>query len=185
MSVTEEKALLRKRLLQYRRSLSPQEKGNLDTRIAAHVLSDNDYLSAQTVFCYVSLPREIDTARILQDAVKRGKRIAFPRCRKYGRMNFYVVTSPDDLLPGIYGIPEPKETCPLCTPQPDDLCIVPCLAADRHGFRLGYGGGYYDRYLSIQRMRTIGLCYSACMTDALPTDAYDVALDKIITDKEV
>ena len=185
MSVTEEKALLRKRFQQFRISLSPQDKAELDERITAKILSDEAYRSAETVFCYVSVPQEIDTSRILADAAKCGKRIAVPRCGKNGQMDFHIVSSQDELVPGMYGIPEPKGSCPIYIPGPDDLCIVPCLAADRRGFRLGYGGGYYDRYLAANPAMTIGLCYSACATDLLPNDAFDVPLQRIVTDKEV
>lgn len=185
MFVTEKKAQLRKRFLQYRTSLSPREKAESDARITAQVLSSDAYLSAQTVLCYVSLPQEIDTTCILANALMCGKRIAVPRCRGNGQMDFFVISSPDDLLSGMHGIPEPKETCSLCTPQPDDLCIVPCLAADARGFRLGYGGGYYDRYLAQHPVRTIGLCHAASVTQTLPTDSFDIPLQKIVTEKEV
>lgn len=178
----DDKASLRKAFLQYRRSLSPQDKSALDARIAAQILCNETYLSAQTVFCYVSLPQEIDTSAILADAARRGKRIAVPRCRNNGQMDFYVVSSPNDLVPGSFGIREPKESCSMCVPDPDDLCIVPCLAADTRRIRLGYGGGYYDRYLAAHPTKTIGLCYSACVTEMLPTDEFDVPLQMIVTD---
>lgn len=179
------KDALRRTFLAYRQSLSAEEKSALDALIAERVLRDPAYLSAQTVFCYVSLPQEIDTAAILADARHRGKRIAVPRCRPHGQMEFYSISSRDELKPGIFGIPEPTDECSLCLPVKDDLCIVPCLAADRNGSRLGYGGGYYDRYLSAHPMHTICLCYSACLVDALVTESFDVPIERIMTDKEV
>lgn len=181
----EDKASLRKAFLQYRSFLSPQDKSAFDTNISVQILCNETYLSAQTVFCYVSLPQEINTVGILADAARRGKRIAVPRCRKNGEMDFCIVSSRNDLVPGVFGIPEPKESCSICVPHPDDLCIVPCLAADKRGFRLGYGGGYYDRYLAAHPTNTIGLCYSACITQTLPAEQFDVPLQMIVTDKEV
>ncbi len=157
----------------------------MDASITARVLQDETYLSAKTVFCYVSLPHEIDTRAILADAWRRGKRVAVPRCRKNGQMDFYSVSSPDDLSTGSFGIPEPKDGCTLCMPRDGDLCIVPCLAMDARGIRLGYGGGYYDRYFSLHSMRTIGLCYGACVTDALPAEPFDVTIQTCISEKEV
>ncbi len=180
-----QKDALRKKYLQYTLSLSPQDKSRMDASITARVLQSESYLSAQTVFCYVSLPHEADTRAILADAWRRGKHVAVPRCRGNGQMDFYTVSSEDDLSPGSFGIPEPKDGCAILFPQDGDLCIVPCLAADERGFRLGYGGGYYDRYLSLHPMRTIGLCYSACLTHALPCEPFDVMIQTCISEKEV
>ncbi len=180
-----EKDALRKSVLLYRKALPPQEKAALDAAIAARVLRSGAYLTAKTVFCYVSLPHEIDTRPILEDAWRRGKRVAVPRCRANGQMAFYAVDSFGDLSPGMLGISEPKEDRPLCLPQQSDLCIVPCLAASESGDRLGYGGGYYDRYLSGCSVRTVGLCYASCVTRAMPTEPFDVPLQMIVTEKEV
>lgn len=179
------KGTVRRNCLQSRRLLTDREKAALDRAIADKLLQSKMYLAARTILCYVSLPQEIDTQRIIADAVLRGKRVAVPRCGADRQMEFFYVTSEDDLAPGTFGIPAPKETCALCVPQQNDLCIVPCLAADRRGYRLGYGGGYYDRYLARRRMQTIGLCYSAYVKDTLPTDSFDVSLQTIVTDKEV
>lgn len=185
MSVIEEKAALRKAYLQFRRSLSSVAKNAMDAAIAAHVLHNDAYLAADTVFCYVSLPQEIDTHTILSDAWQRGKRVAVPRCRANGVMDFYAVSSFEDLLPGSFSIPEPKGSSPLCVPSFTDVCIVPCLSMDARGYRLGYGGGYYDRYLSLHPVRTIGLCYSANVNVQLPTDPFDIPIQTLITEKEV
>lgn len=185
MCINEEKARLRKFCIRYRASLADKEKTAFDSAITAKVLQSEAYLSAQMILCYVSLPREISTRGILSDAFKRGRRVAVPRCRKHGLMDFYILSSSDDLESGMLGIPEPKHTCEMYIPKADDLCIVPCLSADKRGFRLGYGGGYYDRYLSAHAVRTIGLCYSALIETSLPTDRYDVPVHRIITEKEV
>ena len=185
MSVSKEKAALRRAYTQYRRSLSGDEKAAMDTAVANQVLQTDAYLSAETVFCYASLPSEIDTYAILSDAWQRKKRVALPRCKKDGVMEFYSVSSINDLSCGMLGIPEPDPTCSLCIPSSKDVCIVPCLAVDTNGFRLGYGGGYYDRYLSLNPVKTIGLCYSACRTERLPTDSFDIPIQLVITEKEV
>ncbi len=157
----------------------------MDAAVVSHVLQNGMYLAARTVFCYVSLPQEIDTHPILLDAWSSGKRVAIPRCRKNGRMDFFIVRDQNDLLPGMRGISEPKDDRPLCVPLPDDLCIVPCLGMDRNGYRLGYGGGYYDRYLSKYAVRTLGLCYHACVIRDLPIESFDIKLQMFITEKEV
>lgn len=185
MPMNADKDALRKAYLRLRRSMPPQEKTGMDAAITARVLQNEAYLAAETVFCYVSLPHEVDTRAILSDAMRRGKRVAVPRCRKNGQMDFYVIDSIGDLSPGMRGIPEPKESCPVCMPKAEDLCIVPCLAADERGCRLGYGGGYYDRYLARYSMRTLGLCYSSCLLHALPSETFDISMQMIVFDKEV
>lgn len=157
----------------------------MDAAITAQVLQIDAYLTAGTVFCYVSLPHEIDTTPILTDAWARKKRVAVPRCREKGEMDFCLIESLDDLTLGSFGIAEPKDSCPLCVPVRTDVCIVPCLAADLRGCRLGYGGGYYDRYLTAHPVQTVGLCYHGCITETLPTDPFDVPLQILISDKEV
>lgn len=180
-----EKDALRSSFLRLRRSIPPDKKDLMDRKIGSRVLQSDAYQTAQTVFCYVSLPNEVDTRAIFADAWRRGKQIAAPRCCEQGRMDFFTVTSWDDLAAGMRGILEPKESCPLCLPQPDDLCILPCLAADERGFRLGYGGGYYDRYLSAHPVRTLGLCYASFVVSTLPTEPFDVPIQMRISDKEV
>lgn len=177
-----DKSALRKAFLLRRKQFLPQEKAEMDAAITAKVLQSDAYRTAQTVFCYVSVQYEVDTRAILADAWKRGKRVAVPRCRKNGHMDFYAVSSADELSPGMRGIPEPDEMCPLLYPQPSDVCIVPCLALDDRGFRLGYGGGYYDRYLAQYSMRTIGLCYAACRTTILPSESFDVPIQILVSE---
>ena len=158
----------------------------MDASITARVLQSEAYLSAQTVFCYVSLPHEADTRAILADAWRRGKHVAVPRCRGNGQMDFYTVSSEDDLSPGSFGIPEPKDGCAILFPQDGDLCIVPCLAADERGFRLGYGGGYYDRFLPLCTKAVIAaaaLCTQK--TELVPMEKTDCPMDRIFTDEEV
>ena len=185
MPVNAQKDALRKVYLRKRRSLPPQEKQAMDEAIARRVLQSEAYLAAKTLFCYVSLPHEIDTRAILADAWRRGKRVAVPRCGEKGQMDFFAVSSADDLSAGKYGIQEPNDGCALCVPDPADLCIVPCLAADERGFRLGYGGGYYDRWLSVHPVRTLGLCCGCCMTQTLPTEPFDIPIQILVSDKEV
>lgn len=179
------KDALRKAFTLYRESLCAEDKAAADAMIVSCVLHSEVYLSAETVFCYVSLPREIDTSPILSAAWRRGKTVAVPRCRKGGQMDFFAISSLDDLSRGTFGISEPGDDRPLCVPTVHDVCIVPCLAADAFGYRLGYGGGYYDRYLSLHPSKTIGLCYASCVAHALPHDEYDISLQMLITEKEV
>ena len=139
---------------------------------------------SSALLCYASRSDEADTWKILRAAWQRGKTVALPRCAKDGQMAFYRVSSESELQCGMLGIREPSAGCPLYLPTPDDLCIVPGLAFDRRGFRLGYGGGYYDRFLAEYPMHTIGLCYPNCLADVLPSEPFDIPVRQVICCKD-
>lgn len=171
------KAQLRTSLLAQRRRMT--DKVLLDRVIAQGVLESEAYRKAGTVFLYASMPHEIDTRIILESAWQTGKSVALPRCEANHTMTFYKVDGETALRAGAYGIQEPCETCVAVFPQAGDLCIVPALAVDIHGNRLGFGGGYYDRFLRRFPIPTMALCYTLC--DPLPTESWDVPMDSAMT----
>lgn len=126
---------------------------------------------AAAVFCFVSLPDEPDTGPLLRAAQAEGKRLFLPRV---AGQTLAAVPAPGagGLVPGAYGIWEP--TGPAAPLPPGTLALVPCLAADRAGVRLGRGGGYYDRFLAGFGGPRLLLCPRALLFDALPCDAWDV-----------
>lgn len=95
------------------------------------------------------------------------------------------ISSVADLTEQTYGIPEPGAHCPEIPPEQIDLCIVPALACDRLGYRLGYGGGFYDRFLCQTHAETAALCASSRFLDRLPADRFDIPCRTIITENEV
>lgn len=185
MPLSAQKQALRSEYMRCRRALTPERKRTLDRQIVSRVLQCDAYRNAQTIFCFVSMPHEIDTAPIFFDAWCSGKRTAAPRCRAHGEMDFFLIRSMQDLVPGAWDIPEPEGDCPLCLPDPKTLCIVPALAADARGNRLGHGGGYYDRYLAAHPVAALGICYSFCVSPALPGEPFDIPIDLWITDEPV
>ena len=124
---------------------------------------------------------EADPGLLLQALMLRGARIAFPRViAKDQALEFHLVPSDEILRPGSYGIHEPLAHWPRVIP---DILLVPLLAFDDHGNRLGYGGGYYDRTLAAMRgARAIGIAYAGQRMDFLPHDAHDYPLDAILTE---
>ena len=100
-------------------------------------------------------------------------------------MEFCVITSFSDLEKGMYGIYEPKKDCTVLEAEKitDSVLIVPGLCFNDEGFRLGYGKGYYDRFISRYKGYSIGVCYKEFMTDEIPTDEYDKPVDTVITDR--
>jgi len=130
---------------------------------------------------YHALPGEADPALLLQALVAKGCHIAFPRIVARGLpLDFHLVPDGEVLKPGAHGIHEPQAHWPSVMPH---LLLVPLLAFDGHGHRLGHGGGFYDRTLSAYRIRAIGLGYAAQEMESLPVEAHDMALDGILTER--
>ena len=171
----------------FRTSLSKEKKTRLDRRIAERFLTLPQYREAKTVLFYVSLPLEINTFSLMEQAFSDGKTVAAPRCVPGTReMEFYILRSIHDLAPGAFGVSEPKvESCEKLTDLSQSLCVVPALGFARDGYRLGYGKGYYDRFLARFLGRTVGLVYDACLKERLPHDNFDCRVRQILTENQI
>ena len=185
--IREVKSDLRSGFKNKRSSMSEHLKLNMDSEIQSRFLTLRQYSFCDTVFTYVSKDIEVDTLAIICAAWANGKRVAVPRCIKDTReMDFYYIESMDDLEEGSFGVLEPiEEKCEKVTDFSKGLCIVPGLSFDAEGYRLGYGKGYYDRFLSRFGGETVGLCYSNCIKWKLPHGRYDRAVDMIVTDRYI
>ena len=128
---------------------------------------------------------EINTRPVLEDLLKRGKQVGVPKCISKGIMEVYKIRSFDDLEPGKYGILEPKEGCEKISPKAIHLALIPCLSCSMKGERLGYGGGYYDRYLQQITGTQAVLCRTALMCDEIPMEAHDRTIDFVICEAGV
>ena len=170
---------------QARAALSASERTAQNQAIAARVLAEPAYQNAKTVFCYCSTAEEIDTYAILRDALAQGKTVCLPVPCGRGLMHAHAISDLAQLHPGKYDIPEPDKSCPVIPPHELELCIVPCLAADKAGFRMGYGGGYYDRYLLQTGAVRMLLCADARLFPQIPTGEHDVSCDILITESQV
>ena len=171
--------------------------------IAAALLKSELWTKAESVFLYVSVRKEPDTKALLAAAFGEGKRVYVPKCLPVSdssprRMIAVRIRSEDDLVPGPFGIPEPRAGLP----SPDDpegslpaealdLILVPCVAASADGIRLGHGAGYYDRFLSglpsTEKRAgglfpaTVCLCHEALLTENIPETELDVRMDFVVT----
>ncbi len=179
----EEKQALRKTLRALTDALSEEYIARSDRAIEKNVLTLNTWKQAKTVFIYISVGREPDTHDLLQAALSEGKTLAVPLTHADGVMDAHVITTFDDLRPGRLNIPEPGADAPILEPDQIDLIIVPCIAADRQGLRLGHGGGYYDRYLVMVKCPTVCLCREKLIQKTLPHDAYDIPVDIVVTEQ--
>ena len=176
-----DKKELRKHFSEVRRYAKDDLK---DDSIAARLLSLDDIKNADTVLLYASFGSEVDTWKITGKLIEMQKNIAFPKCGKNGHMTFHVVSGSSDLIAGAYGIPEPD----ISLPSPDitdrTVCIVPGLAFTENGSRLGYGGGFYDRFLEkYPAVTTLALAYEAVLTDKLPVESHDATVKYIVTEE--
>ncbi len=170
-----------------RTDMPDKVKISMDSEIQSRFLTLRQYIYCKTVFTYVSKDIEVDTLAIIRAAWANGKKVAVPKCISQTReMDFYYITSMDDLENGAFGVLEPIESrCEKATDFSKGLCIVPGLSFDAEGYRLGYGKGYYDRFLSKFEGDTVGLCYSNCIKWKLPHGYYDKPVDMIVTDRYI
>ena len=185
MDIRTYKNELRAMYSEKRNSLPTNEKTKLDDKIANRFLNMLSYRYANQILFYASTDAEISTVSIFEQALKAGKACYFPKCYENSQMSFYRVNSPDELVTDAFNIKAPVNESDIYTPQPSDIIIVPAMAYDVKGFRLGYGKGFYDRFLPDFMGTKIGLCYSDFMTDTLPKGRYDISVDIIVTEKKV
>ena len=155
-----------------------------DVSIYTQVISLLQYKDAKCVFCYVSKEPEVSTTKILEDILAKGKILAVPKCISKGIMVACEVQDIKQLTKDKFGIFEPKD-CKIVRPDDIDMAIIPCLSASKDGNRLGYGGGYYDRYLVGSDFVKVALCYEKMLECSIPVDNHDVKMDMLITEEKV
>ena len=185
MQISDEKDRLRK---EYRLIRSQAKTRDKDICIYERFVNSDAYKLSDTLFVYYSVKDEADTVNIIRTVLSDGKRVALPKCTdRNGNMEFYFIKDIDvSLTDGAFSLKEPdSRVCSKALPGKNNLCVVPALAFDKKGNRLGYGGGYYDRFLSNFKGRTVGLCYEECLCDRLPCESHDLKVDVIITDEKI
>ena len=137
--------------------------------------------AADTVMLFCGVGRELDTLPILEELLKRGKRVVYPVCLPGRQMETRAVSHAEELVPGRFGIPAPDEGCPIVPKEEIGVVLVPCLMCDRAGYRLGYGGGYYDRWLVGYEGFTVCICPRERLTDELPRDGFDIPVQLVLS----
>ena len=176
-----DKSALRRKILQQRQSLSILEWQTKSHSICDCLKTSALFQEAKTVLAYFSFRQEADLSALFN----LDKNWAFPSC--VGKSLVWHLWHPgDDLQSGRYGIKEPLSTATVISPSAADLILVPTVACDRFGYRLGYGGGFYDRLLSqYLTIPNIGVVFEFAYLDRLPKDDWDVQLDSICSDKSL
>lgn len=183
-----EKKQKRRELLEIRNFIPEQERAEKSRFIFMQLKELPEWKNAEVVFTYVSFGSEVDTILLIKECFKAGKKVAVPRVLDKTRMEFYYITSLDELKEGKWGILEPEGVeenladVSKVQSQMKLLMIMPGIGFDREGHRLGYGGGYYDRYLEkygANRFWKIGLAFEEQIQDIIVTDEYDVKVDGV------
>ena len=173
-----DKAQLRKEARAWRASLA-RAMPDLGARLAQHA-GALPVKPGQIIGAYHALPDEADPAALLEKLVELGVHIAFPRVAGKGLpLEFHRVPDGEMLRAGAYGIQEPASHFPVARP---DLLLVPLLAFDRAGHRLGYGGGFYDRTIARLKVPAFGIAHAAQEISSLPAESHDIALSGILTE---
>ena len=167
------------------KSLSEEYRISSGKKIIETIIKMPAYHEACVIFCFAGVRSEIDTKLLLVDALSNEKTLGLPKCRENNEMDVFSIRNLSELQKGFYGLLEPNDSCRLIAPEKIDLCIVPCLACDKEGRRMGKGGGYYDRYLSRCNGLKICVCREALILDEVPVDSFDVQMDIVVTEKNV
>ena len=183
-----EKQRLREERLAAREALSEQERSVLDDRITQKLLATSEYAEATTVLTYVSVSSEVSTRMFIECALRDGKTVAVPRCLPGHCLEFVAIVSLEQLVAAPFNLLEPAKELPALTEDQknNSICIVPAFLVDTKGYRLGYGAGFYDRFLSTYPGKKICLAYQQNLSQTmLPHTAFDVAVDVVITESDV
>lgn len=178
------KKAIRKEIFQRRKAASQESLDDWSNKIVEKVLQTQMYKECSTIYTYVAYKREVETKGLILQAWKDGKKVAVPRVEGEV-MNFYYITSLDELENSDMGIPEPKPVNPA-----DDefaLMVMPGVAFDKNMNRIGYGGGYYDRYLEEHtNLKRLAIAFEFQFVDGpLPTEPTDICPEMIITEENV
>lgn len=184
----EAKRAIRREMLEARRALSDSERAARSEAVCRNVAALSEYAQARSILFYMPIRGEVDVTPLLAEALRRGKRCALPRCAEGRSLRLFTVTDLGrDVAPGTWGIPEPAGAGAVeCTNERFSVILVPGVAFDRRGARIGYGAGYYDRLLrQAEGSLAVAPAYAFQVLDALPCCDWDRPVDRIVTEEAI
>ena len=179
------KGTIRKEILSIRNKMLPADVKSAGIIIANKFFDSEEFKKAEELLIYTSYNNEVDTYAIIKKSFEDNKKIAVPKVIDNGIMNFYYINSVNDLQPGYKGIMEPITNELLVSIHDNTLMVCPGAVFDKNLNRIGYGGGYYDRYMSNKKLFKIGLAYEFQIVESISVEEHDVKVDKIITEKRI
>jgi len=185
----EKKEDIRRRILKFRREQPEEERKRRTDRIAETVMACRWFLNARDIYCYIDFDGEVGTRKIIEEAWRLRKNVWVPRISGM-EMDFYNIMSFDGLEKNTFGILEPHKECPHkteCLPEEmKGLVIVPGVAFDEKRNRIGYGKGYYDRYLAAHpKLHTVAVAFELQIVERIEAEEQDVRLDMLVTERRV
>ncbi len=184
--ISEEKAMLRSHYKGMRRKMSRNYKKNLDLAIALNFLMSDLYIKTEHIFFYMATAYEVETRNMIKAALSCGKKVSLPYCTSNDTLEFYQIGSLDEVEEGSFGIFEPERNPEkLSLDFENSICVVPGLSFDPEGNRLGYGKGFYDKFLRNYSGISVGLCYASFVKWSIPVSNYDVPVDYLLTDSDI
>ena len=175
------KAELRKQVLQEMKAISQEQKQAIDQSLTERLLQHPFYQEAKVIATYLSFPHEFQTQELIEQALKDGKKVLIPKTYPKGRMDFVVYDS-QQLVKTSFGLLEPQGNLEVVDASQIDLIHVPGLAFTTEGYRIGYGGGYYDRYLKHFSGNTLSTVYPCQIRDFIPED-HDIPVQEVLIDE--
>ena len=184
-NMKDEKKAMRAAWRAKREAVSPEDKAAWDARICDVITSCASYRYAEVILAYAAFGFEIDVNPVIDRALRDGKRVALPRTYGRGEMTFRYITDRGALEEGMYGILCPSDSCPAYEGAPATLCLVPGIVFDKHGLRIGYGGGYYDRFLRASEVTPLGVIYRSFVLPTLPGGHYDHFVTALATERGI
>jgi 5-formyltetrahydrofolate cyclo-ligase len=182
-----DKKLVRKQMIEVLKEVSKPIYEDYSYKIANQLFQDGDWKQANVIGLTVSKFPEVDTYQIIRKAWEQGKKVVVPKCYpKDKKMIFYLLSEFSQLESVFYGLLEPKEDCTVAVDAREiNLMIVPGLAYTKEGYRIGFGGGYYDRYLRNYTGKTLTLAFDMQIIPQFAIEEHDMPISKIITNTEI
>lgn len=188
--IRKHKSEIREYYIGKRRAIDEAVKTEKDAKVSANVIASATYRYADTLLLYMPKEDEIDIRPIAEAALAAGKRVAFPCCNPEDRsMEYRFVKSLDELESSVMGLYEPLSSTDVFSKDECEtsnvVCIVPGIVYDKKGYRIGYGGGYYDRYLATFRGTKMGVAYSDFIASSVPHGRFDLTVDVMMTERGI
>ena len=185
MSMTEEKAVLRRQIRDRLRQLSAEEMAVSDDALFGRFLSLPEVQNASVIFGFWGIPgREPETAKLIARLLEQGKVVGLPRMLPDRQMEVRRYDPSIPMTRAAFGIQEPSAECTLLSKEEIDLVLTPAVAYDKQGYRMGFGGGYYDRWLPGFPGVTVGLCRNCVLQDHVPVEPHDTQVDLVLTERQ-
>ncbi len=184
MEKKDSKKIIRKEIRAYRAAHTDEQIHSMSLKALNHFLKLPEYKQAKVIYAYMDCKHEVETRDLIRAAWSEGKRVAVPKVTGEEMKFFYITSFENDLEDGYFGIQEPRQKNPA--EEEDALLLMPGVAFDEQCHRIGYGGGFYDRFLEVHPgLVTVALAFEFQMKEEVPFETFDIRPSKIVTEERV